>query len=196
MTALSLRSDPPLEYPLTLDLIKRQLRIGHDEFDDIILGTYLPAALSWAEGETRRSIARKAYYWTLKGFPRGAIRLPAGVCRKVHYIQYGDNYLYGPSREDLTTSPETPAGEDFLEDLSADFGGVIWPAESWPDVDREQRVVIKFDAGWSRAECPADIKLALTAYIQEAIDVTGGADIPNNFSANLKTHLLSGWVLR
>jgi hypothetical protein len=196
MTALSLRSDPPLEYPLTLDLIKRQLRIGHDDFDDLILGVYIPGSLSWAEGETRRSIARKSYYWTLKEFPREPVRLPAGLCRKVHYIQYGDQFLYGPSSEDLTTSPVTPPGSDFYEDLSADFGGIIWPDGSWPDSDVDRRVVIKFDAGWSRAECPADIKLALMAYIQEAIDVTGGADIPPNFSPSLKSHLVSGWALR
>jgi len=190
---LSLSHDEPDEYPLTLARIKQQLRLQHDDFDALITDIYLPGALSWAEGETARSIALKQYRWTLGGFPIGnePIRLPAGKSASVVSIAYvvdGQTVtLRGPTSG-------SPIGTDYQEDLAAPFGGIVMPnADStWPiaDSDVPAPVVITFTAGWAPASVPADLKLGMLRYIADELDQCEDGD------SSLKDRMVSGWKLR
>lgn len=159
----------------------------------MISDLYIPGSLSWAEGETARSIAIKQYRWSLAGFPTGndPIRLPMGKAASIVSIVYVANgqtvTLRGPTSG-------SPIGTDFQEDLSAPFGGLVMPNadEMWPttDTDVPAPVVITFTAGWAAADVPADLKLAMLRYISEELDMCDGED------ANMKNVMVSGWKLR
>jgi uncharacterized phiE125 gp8 family phage protein len=190
---LSLSHGEPSEYPLTLSQIKAQLRIQHDEFDPLIVGIHLPAALSWAEGETGRSIALKQYRWTLDRFPTSytPIRLPMGQAQSVVSIAYVTNggtvTLRGPTSG-------SPIGADYQEDLTAPYGGLVMPIAdaTWPltDTDIPAPVVVTFTAGWAAANVPADLKMGMLRYISDQIDSCEDGD------HDLKDRIISGWKLR
>jgi hypothetical protein len=201
---LSLSWDAPAAYPITLTEIKAHLKITGTAFDTLISDLYLPAAVAWAEAETARSIASKTHYLTMRRFPPAyaPIRLPAGKCTRIVSIDYVENgattTLTGPSAANTTVSPNIPAGDDFQEDLKADFGGVIMPIadDTWPTTDRDHPapVVITFEAGWTASTCPADVKLALMAHISARMDLEGTTD---QFDIiDRAASYLSAWRLR
>ena len=208
MRSLYVLKGTTVSYPLTLPQIKSQLRIAHDEFDALVMSLHFPAAISWAEGETHRAIALANYLWVASDFPllRDArIMLPMGRTQSVQRITYatvggGNTTLTGPSAADSSVSPVVPAGSDYTEDLGAPFGGVLVPPlTGWPsnvDLSATTPVRVAFRAGWAADDVPADIKIALMWYIQEALDATGGADLPSNANFELKNTMLSGWKLR
>ena len=64
--ALSISWDSSSEDPediVSLNTIKAQLRISHDEFDELITEVHLPGAVSWAEGLMHRSILIPVSSW-------------------------------------------------------------------------------------------------------------------------------------
>lgn len=194
---LSLSRAEPSAPPLDTELVKSQLRITHDAFDELISTLHIPGAVSWAEGETKRAIALRPCRWVLSQFPRSPIYLPAGKTDSVTSIRYvvdGQTVtLRGPSSG-------SPIGTDYQEDLSSDAGGILMPppGDLWPSADRDvpAPVVIDFVAGWPSDRIPADLKLGMMWYIAEALDAVGGADIGPHMDFSLKDKMISGWVLR
>lgn len=184
--------------PISLAMVKSQLRISHDEFDDLIMDLHLPAAVEWAEGVMHRSILAKTHYWTLPCFPDyGELRLPRGKTQSVTSIEYVSNgttfVLRGPSSG-------SPIGRDYQEDLRSDAGGIVLPLRGavWPMVDYNVTapVTITYVAGWTLATVPNEIKVALTAYVADALDIPGASDLTQYSDLSAKDILLSAWTLR
>lgn len=174
MKSISLSWAADTELPLSLAQTKTFLRISSAEFDDLIDSMYLPAAVQWAEGYTRRSILAKTHYWVLQDFPSElpqAIYLPRGKTQSVTSIAYTQNNatttLTGPTSG-------SPQGTGYRENLRDEAGGILYPNynATWPDVDTDAPapVLITYSAGWTKATIPADIKNALALYCWFAID--------------------------
>ncbi len=189
---------PPV---ISLDLVKQHCSIDGDDFD-VSLTLYLRASIAWAENAMHRTVFSRQHRWVLRDFPYdgyGWIRLPRGLCSAVDHITYagagGEGVvLHGPS------SPVSPAGTDWQEDLSSDDGGLIRPARvsSWPSVDLEavSPVTIVFDAGWQANAVPADVIHAILFGVSDMFDVRGSADL-TSFGKNLETRnsLVSPYAL-
>jgi len=191
--------DADTAIPIAIPDVKAQLRILDDQFDSLLNDIHIPAAVDWAEAEMKRSILAKTHYWVLSDFPRGkdeTIRLPRGKTQSVTSIAY----TYGNSTTTLTgPTSGSPAGTDYREDLRGNHGGVVMPnyGATWPDVDTESPapVLITFSAGWTAAQIPGDIKLALMMYCSDALDIVGAADMGPNSNLQAKDLLLSSWRL-
>lgn len=200
ISQISLDWDRATAYPLTLAAIKSQLRIEHDEWDSLIYDIHLPAALSWAEGETRRSIWARTHRWVIREFPSGDQRiiLPRGKVQSVASIAY----VTGGNTTTLTgPSSSSPEGTGYQEDLKDEGGGVLMPnqGESWPSVDLDvpAPITITYSAGWAEQEdVPGDIKLAMIFYIGDALEITSSADLMSNTDLTVKDRLISAWRLR
>jgi uncharacterized phiE125 gp8 family phage protein len=175
--------------PVGLTLLKQALNVTYTDRDDLI-EMFLVAALGEFEGDTKRTVLRRSHRWTLKCFPTadyGVIRLPGGWTRKVNSVQYaeGDDEvtLYGVSAEQ-----GSPPVAQYREDLTAEDGGIIMPlrGSQWPDVEHDDPnpVVITFEAGYSAAELPADIKSALAFRVQKKFDDDRGATAPSMMPYN------------
>ncbi len=187
----------PSDYP-QFDLldIKQQLRIDHEEFDNLILNFHLPAAVQWAEGETHRAIVSRAHTWTLDEFPLDApyaIRLPRGRTQSVESIVYR---LDGVATT-LTGPDASPIGTGWLQDLNNDAGGLLYPPtnSSWPtaDIDQPDPVVVNFTAGYLTGEVPPVIWQAIMMHIADALDIVGSADFGPATNTQYKRDLLSAY---
>lgn len=197
---LSLDWDRPTAYPITLDEIKSQLRIEHDEWDSLISSIHLPAALSWAEGETRRSIQSRTHRWIISEFPSGDQRiiLPRGKTQSISSIAY----VSGGNTTTLTgPSSGSPEGTDYQEDLKDELGGVVMPnqGESWPSVDQDvpAPITITFSAGWAEQEdVPSDLKMAMIFYIGDSLEIASAADLMAHSDLSVKDRLISAWRIR
>jgi len=192
--------DPlPDESLFDLTTLKADLRCG-DEFDTLLVGQYIPDAIAWAERETRRSIQARAVRWILECLPYGydtTLYLPRGKVQSVTSIVYSSNgspvTLRGPTSG-------SPAGTDYQEDLRGHQGRVMpLRGASWPSADEDvpSPVVVTFVAGWTAATIPAEIKRAMTARIQDSMELPGS----DSFNALIKDvefpeKLLSGYLIR
>jgi uncharacterized phiE125 gp8 family phage protein len=196
----SLSWEPADSLPVTLGLVKAQLRIDHDDLDELLADAHIPAAMEWAEGEMHRSIIPRTHYWVLPDFPRGmdqSLRLPRGKTQSVASVKY----TRGGSVITLTgPSSGSPAGSDYREDLTPDTGGILLPAvgQSWPSVDIEaaQPVLVTFVAGWTTI--PADVKGAIIRHVGDQLDVTSIHDLPQGYNAwheAAKSAAISAWRL-
>lgn len=196
MTPLSLDWDADDEFPISLSKVKAQLRIPHDEFDDLITDVHLPGAVNWAEGIMRRSILSKVHRWVIDEFPNGPIRLPRGKTISISSVAYvsggSTTTLRGPTSG-------SPIGTQYQEALRGNDGGILMPLRNgaWPAVDYDvpAPITITFTAGWATASVPGDIKAAITQYVSDALDITGAGDLGANTNLCAKEILLSSWTL-
>lgn len=187
--------DADTALPVSLSLLKSQLRIDHEEFDVLLSSIHMPAAVSWAEGFMHRSILAKTHRLVLEDFPRGrdqSIRLPRGKTQSVTSIAYVSNNATTTLRGPTSGSP---IGTDYREDLASNSGGVLYPAynATWPSVDTDNPspVLITFSAGWLQSEVPGDIKNALTMYCSDALEIIGGSDMASSVDLHVKELLLT-----
>jgi len=201
MNPIRLDVDPLAASPLPLELatVKQHLRVDFPD-DDALIGTYLLAAISWAEGAMHRTIFSRAHRWVLGDFPQDIyqrIRLPRGRTVSVDKIEVdrraGLLTLRGPSSG-------SPAGTDYMEDLRGDDGGLVMPpaGASWPsaELDRPAPVTVHFTAGWAQADVPADILHAILFAVSDAFELRGTSDL-TGAGRNFETRetLISGWGL-
>jgi uncharacterized phiE125 gp8 family phage protein len=183
------------ELPVSIGLVKAQLRVDHEEFDELLSDLHIPAAVEWAEGEMHRSILAKSHTWVLSDFPRTRdqrIRLPRGKTQSVESIQY-DSGSGMITLRGVTSG--SPAGADYLEDLRGDNGGFVLPLSDWPSVDvySQTPVIITFTAGWLYGQVPADIKAAIIRKVADSLDVVSIQDVPAVVPA--ESIALSHWRL-
>ena len=181
MRSLSLSWSADTELPVSVALVKDQLRISHTEFDDLITTLHIPAAVQWAEGFMHRSILAKTHTWVLQDFPQTAdqaILLPRGKVQSVASIVYTSGGTQTTLRGPTSGSP---IGTDYRENLMDESCGMIYPIDNWPTVDTSvpQPVVITYSAGWTSTQVPADIKAALCRFVADQLDVPGVQDMGN-----------------
>lgn len=183
-----------------LDKIKDQLRIHDEQFDSLITDLHLPGALDWAEGVMHRAIISRTHRAVFSDFPRGRdqmLKLPRGNVIAIESIKYTSNdavtTMSGPS----SAAPST----DYQETITSPTAGRVYPAvgEAWPNVDLEavEPVLVTYTAGWAVADIPATIKLALTVYVSDALDIVGAADMGAGITEKLnqKDMMLSPYRL-
>jgi uncharacterized phiE125 gp8 family phage protein len=198
---IRLEIDPLEQSPLPVDLalVKTYCAVDGSDFDDILESSLL-AAVKMFEDTTHRTLFRRVHRWVLADFPQTAyqpIELPRGKTREVHSIAY----VAGGQTMTLTGPSSIPAGTGYQEDLRGDSGGVVMPPRggSWPSPDRDcpAPVVITFEAGWSSAELPKDVLLALLFATRIALDDNRGAVDPIKLAANRETFeaMVSGYRL-
>lgn len=205
ISSISIEADADTALPMAIEAVKDHLQISHREFDAVISGLHLPAAVDWAESEMRRSILTKVHRWTIEDFPRGSknkrICLPRGKTQTVTSITYTNTSgvlttLRGPTSG-------SPIGTDFREDLRGDSGGFVEPLvdQDWPDIDGETTVTITFTAGWAEADIPKTIVGALAFYVGDQLDMPTSADRPPSANVSstmdrVKDSLLDHWRIR
>lgn len=184
MNSLSISYGAPTESALDLETVKSDLRISGNDLDEILTSQYIPAAIEWAQGATRRRLVSTVVTWVLSDFPRPsyarpswhyiyAMYLPGGPVSAVGGIEYVSNgspvTLSGPS--------SSPAGTGYQESIGESMPRLLPPqGETWPDVDLDaiEPVKVTYTAGWAdAASVPEDIKRALTANIFQSMELDG-----------------------
>jgi uncharacterized phiE125 gp8 family phage protein len=171
MKTLAVDVSPVTTSPLSLDVVKIDLRIAHNDLDEAILVQYMPAAIEQVEAAMRRNVVARQVRWIIDEFPEWEMRLPMGKCTAVASIVYSVNGAPVTMSGPTSGSP----GTDYQEDLSSENGGRLMPprAGAWPyaDCDVPAPIVVTFTAGWAAASIPSDIKRAITVGIAQQLDL-------------------------
>ena len=187
---------PATSEPIGLAEIKAHLRVDISD-DDILIGDYISAALTYAEGVTRRAFAAQTWDYSLDRFPVGAINLPVQPVSSVSYVQYVDTtgttqtFTYG-------TSPDTAKYDVFTDGPRT----TIVPKYNlvWPDTrDHPGVVTVRFVAGYSTF--PEDLKQALRLLVGHqyenregvVLGYTAVTTLPLGVQAYLSPYMLRGF---
>lgn len=145
---------PPVGYPVSLDELKAQLRVGDDE--DAFLTGIIAAAATHVESVLGRSLLTQTLTVTFARFPAcraHGVVLPRGPVQSVEEVAY-----YDTEGLDATLS---------LFQIQKTFAGaVLLPAvgEYWPlvETDRADAVTIEYTAGYGiAADVPMPIRQAI-----------------------------------
>ena len=131
--------ESPKTEPVSLDELKRHLRIVHDDEDDTLL-TYLKSATRYAESTlTWRSFVEQELELTLDGF-QDEIRLPRPPLQEVVSVKYFDK---GNTEQTVDT-------DVYIVDTDSEPGRVIRAnGKQWPtDLRQINAVKIRYKAGY------------------------------------------------
>lgn len=141
----------PQDEPVTLNDVKRHLRVTFDQDDLVILGK-MQAVRDLLERETRRQFLTATWKYALDQFPSGAqIPIPRPPLQGIDSVAYyNTSNLY-------TVFPTTSYGVDILSEPGRLY---LLPTASWPSTyDIPNAVEITFIAGWtSGALVPASLR--------------------------------------
>lgn len=169
---------PSAELPDLLDLAIDHLHVDGLDDRDLIL-SYLQAAVSEFESATGRPVLLSTWDCFWDSFPTGStLRLVGGKTASVATV----SYLPAASGEP-TVWPAT----NYTLDLASDPGrlvlaaGAVWPSDALVSANG---VVVRRVAGWTLAELPADIRIALLFRVQSMFD--GGSSNPTATELYLK----------
>jgi hypothetical protein len=172
---------PPAQEVVSLDLVKRHLRIDNDD-DDTLLPTYIAGARAWAEDYLGRAIADQQYQWWLHEeqytgaypylalpFPvtvyplwypwpniiQGAVSIPRAPVKTIDAVSYGM-----PGQDDVTLTSDQYSVDPRLGRFRI-IGGAV-PSAS-------DHIGVTFTAGYDGAVPPGIISavLMLTAMLYE-----------------------------
>ncbi len=135
--------------PVTIDIVKKHLRVVYDDDDDLI-NLYLRAAVSNVENFTGRALVSQVWDLYLDGFPTQEVQLPKPPLIEVQGVFYLDS-----SGVEQTLSTST-----YAVDLSSDDGSgwvILAESASWPTVpDGANTVRIRFRAGYVNLDSPSE----------------------------------------
>lgn len=165
---------PPSETPVSLDEVKVQLRVEHDEDDD-----YLEACIAAAteridgrNGWLRRALVSRTYRLYLPWFPVArCIALPLPPLQSVTSIKYQDD-----------DGVEQTLSSDRYQVVKNEDEGYVYlkTGESWPGgtFERPDAVKIEFVAGYGGAEAvPPNIRHAVLIEVGGLYAERGDAQI-------------------
>jgi uncharacterized phiE125 gp8 family phage protein len=143
---------PPEAEPVTLDELKQQLRIDHDD-EDTFLAAKLRAARRHVEGMTGLALARATYEIVLDRFPSAEIHIPRGPLVSVTSITYvdADGGQGEITADRFTVDSASPEG------WIVPVLGFTWPAT----MKTTNAVRIRFVAGYDAAELPEPLREAI-----------------------------------
>jgi len=165
--SIRLIAGPTIE-PVSLSEAKKQLRVEHNEENDLI-SSLIRAARVQAETESRRALLTQTWELTLDEWPHDdEIDLaypPLQSVISITYVTYDEQTI---------TLPTTIYGVDATSDPGRIYlkYGQCWPRET---LRRENAIKVRFVAGWASAvEVPENyklgIKLAITCYYENRGD--------------------------
>ena len=146
------RTEAAEETPVSLDEIKRHLRIDHDDDNDLLLelNATATAELDGYDGVLGRCLGAQTWVLHLPCFPRGRLQLPLPPLIDVVSIEYVDTD--GVSR--------TVSAADYVVLDGAIAAVDLASGKSWASTARQARAVsITFIAGYDPA--PEPIKAAI-----------------------------------
>lgn len=141
---------PATDLSVSVEEMKRHLRVGHDE-DDAQIESYTRAAEAYLDAPTGRLgivLSERTLEMPLDGFPGGEIRLPVGPVQSVTSISYVDE----------AGAQQTVSADSYVVDASDEQSGWIIPAAdyAWPEaMSMANAVRIQWVAG---ADCPEPIR--------------------------------------
>lgn len=130
---------PPASEPITLAQAKQQIRVEHDNENDLV-SSYISTARERIEHDTRRQLVSATYQLTLDCFPGdGIITLPVPPLQEVTSIKYFADGVETELDESIYTvhSKSTP-GQIRLKIF-----------QSWPTKDPDTQVTVEFVAGYT-----------------------------------------------
>ena len=146
------RTVEPTGSPVTLDEVKSQLRILHED-EDALIRSYIDAATYQAELICDRQLLQATYVLKMDAFP-DEIRLPMPPCISVTSIAYVDT----------SGTTQTLSASNYLVDTSHEPGrivpvyGGVWPIVRGMPND----VTVTYEAGYASASAiPKNIKLGI-----------------------------------
>lgn len=156
---------PPITAPVTLDEVKRQVRVHpSDTTYDVELQAYLDAAISFLDGKDgilQIALEPQTYRYTLDAFG-GAVNplaLPIGPVISVGSVKY---YTGGA----LTTVDAEAYGVRAMADHRSD----VMPVGQWPTADTGiNKVEVEFTAGFEGEMDSATYISAVPKSIRQAI---------------------------
>lgn len=151
----------PTAEPLTLDEVKRYLRIDGTD-DDAVIESLMLAAREDVETWTGRTLLTTSYALRLSDFEWctccGVLRLPRPPLQSVTSISYLDS----------AGATQTLATTVYQVDAYSEPGRItLKTGQSWPSTytDSFNNVTVTFVAGWTLATIPERVKMAMKLLI-------------------------------
>ena len=155
---------PPTIEPIPLELIKRDLRIDHNDDDDS-LTRMMAEARQWLETRLQSKFLTQTWEFIIDAFPTGEIRLPFGPVQSIISVMYDDT---------IGDEQIMPPTDYYLDNVSYRVAPEPWlfPVNYWPvTFEAVNSVRIQFVAGYETADqLPGPIKSAFRLKVRELFD--------------------------
>lgn len=138
MNGLLALSVPATTYPVSVNDLKAQLRIGHDE-DDILLASQIEAACQFVEEASGQALLSQTWKYSVDCAPLERLMLPKHPVTAIIAIDYfdADNAAQSANLADFT-----------LYDSGADAWVQPVVGKTWPSVySRPDAISVTFTAG-------------------------------------------------
>ena len=180
---------PPTTEPVSLDMVKQQLRVIHDD-EDFLIESYIEASRQYCEDAQGRAYIEQTILYTLDRWPSpNRIMLPRAPLLSVISVEYRDhegNIDTLPAANYTVITNEQP-GMIVLND------GESWPTETLFPVSAI-RIVFEAGYGATAADVPATVKQAIMMlaahYMENREAVAGRGHIPQQLPMSTR-HLLN-----
>ena len=171
---------PPTAGPVTVDEVKRALRIDHGE-DDAAIADLIEASRQWldgADGWLGRALLPQTWEVRRCGFPPGPIDLPLAPLRSLGSISYvGSDGV----------SATLPVEDVQVIGAGGKLPGKILPKAAWPSAaNSEDSVRVRYVCGYDPDGTPQDsllagpvpmpIRQAIILHVKLAYDALSPAD--------------------
>lgn len=184
--------------PVTVDNVKSQLRLTHHDDDEMLQKIIIPAAVNWAETFMDRAILTQTWELTLDEFPPWEIKLPKGILQSVIQIQYIDQ---NGNTQTLTGPTTSPAGTDYQELTTRDYGGRVKPQAngSWPGTKSHtyDAVTIRMTVGYDQVNVPPEIMQGILYRAADYYEIGNTLDIgPRTDAFGVAKKLLGPFTIR
>lgn len=154
---------PTLE-PISLDEIKRDLRIDHADDDDT-LRRMMVEARQFVETRLELKLLTQTWDYIIDAFPTNEIRLPFGPVQTITQLAYDD---------ESGMQQTLPPTEYYLDNASKLVVPEPWifPTAGWPvTLDAVNAVRIRFVCGYESAELvPGEMRAAFRYKMRELYD--------------------------
>jgi len=180
---------PPTAEPVSLDLVKQQIRIIHDD-EDVLIESYIKASRQYCEDVQGRAYIEQTIRYTLDRWPsRRWITLPRAPLMSVTHVKYTD----------IDGNVETLDVADYTVDIKTEPGRVVLKnGKSWPSVSLspQNAIEVEFKAGYGStvANVPATSKQAIMMlvahYYENRETIASRGHIPQQVPM-ATTHLLN-----
>lgn len=158
------RTTPPTVDPLSLDEVKKHLRVSHTR-DDGIIALYIKAATDYCDGEggfLARCIVTQTWRLTLDEFPEAEIKIPLPPLQTVSRINYFDPEGVEQTVNTLNYYVDAASEPGWVVPVS----GVSWPTP----LDAVNAVNIDFVAGYEpNDDSPADYTSGIPGDIKNGL---------------------------
>lgn len=158
---------PPVELPVSIELVREHLRLEPDESSDSFLTLLIQASASFFEKYTKRSLINTQYQTFRDSFAQNFFVLRKSLFQSLVDFSFFDGILFVPVDPSI-----------FYIDKKSSFSSIkAFDDQHFPRVDfeRDSSIRIDFVAGFGSDDTfiPPDIKIALLNLIAELFENRG-----------------------